>query len=164
MTQFELKVPDIGDFKNVAIIELLVKPGDMVAVEQSLITVESDKASMEIPSTHAGKVKSLSVKLGDTVNEGSVILVLEAEGAASESKPAPALAQQAPAATQSAAPAAPAAGGGGLVAVLEGLVLFASPGGWKRAAEQLQQMPDEHVRRVGGIVLILGLVALWLVR
>ena len=109
MAEIQVKVPDIGDFKDVAIIEVLVKPGDTVAVEQSLITVESDKASMEIPSTHAGKVKSLAVKLGDTVNEGSVILVLEAEGAASEPKPAPAPAQQAPAATQSAASATPAA-------------------------------------------------------
>ena len=121
MAEIQVKVPDIGDFKDVAIIEVLVKPGDTVAVEQSLITVESDKASMEIPSTHAGKVKSLAVKLGDTVNEGSVILVLEAEGVAAESKPAPAPAQQAPAATQSAAPATPAAapavGGGGLVEV-----------------------------------------------
>ncbi len=118
MAEIQVKVPDIGDFKDVAVIELLVKPGDTVAVEQSLVTVESDKASMEIPSSHAGKVKSLSVKLGDTVNEGSVILVLEAEGAASETKPAPEPAQQAPAATQTAAPAAaPAAGGGGLVEV-----------------------------------------------
>ena len=121
MAEIQVKVPDIGDFKDVAIIEVLVKPGDTVAVEQSLITVESDKASMEIPSTHAGKVKSLAVKLGDTVNEGSVILVLEAEGAASEPKPAPAPAQKAQAATQSAAPATPAAapavGGGGLVEV-----------------------------------------------
>ena len=121
MAEIQVKVPDIGDFKDVAIIEVLVKPGDTVAVEQSLITVESDKASMEIPSTHAGKVKSLAVKLGDTVNEGSVILVVEAEGAASEPKPAPAPAQKAPAATQSAAPATPAAapavGGGGLVEV-----------------------------------------------
>ena len=82
MAEIQVKVPDIGDFKDVAIIEVLVKPGDTVSVEQSLITVESDKASMEIPSTHAGKVKSLAVKLGDTVNEGSVILVLEAEGVA----------------------------------------------------------------------------------
>ena len=114
MAEIQVKVPDIGDFKDVAIIEVLVKPGDTVAVEQSLITVESDKASMEIPSTHAGKVKSLAVKLGDTVNEGSVILVLEAEGAASESKPAPAPAQKGPAATQSAAPATPAGRGDGL--------------------------------------------------
>ena len=70
----EVKVPDIGDFKDVAVIELLVKPGDTVKVEQSLITVESDKASMEIPSSHAGVVKEMKVKLGDKVSEGSVIL------------------------------------------------------------------------------------------
>ncbi len=75
----EIKVPDIGDFKEVEVIELLVKPGDAVAPEQSLITVESDKASMEIPSSSAGTVKELRVKLGDKVSEGSVILALEAE-------------------------------------------------------------------------------------
>ena len=79
----EVKVPDIGDFKAVEVIELLVKPGDVVGKEQSLITVESDKASMEIPSSAAGVVKELKVKLGDKVAEGSLILVLEAgEGAA----------------------------------------------------------------------------------
>jgi pyruvate dehydrogenase E2 component (dihydrolipoamide acetyltransferase) len=69
----EVKVPDIGDFKDVAVIELLVKPGDTVAAEQSLLTVESDKASMEIPSSHAGVVKELKVKLGDKVSEGTLI-------------------------------------------------------------------------------------------
>ena len=69
----EVKVPDIGDFKDVAIIELLVKPGDAVRAEQSLITVESDKASMEIPSSHAGIVKELKVAIGDKVNEGTLI-------------------------------------------------------------------------------------------
>jgi pyruvate dehydrogenase E2 component (dihydrolipoamide acetyltransferase) len=73
----EVKVPDIGDFKEVEVIELLVKPGDTVKVEQSLLTVESDKASMEIPSSHAGVVKELRVKLGDKVAEGSLVLVLE---------------------------------------------------------------------------------------
>ena len=81
MALLEVKVPDIGDFKDVEIIELLVKPGDRIAAEQSLITVESDKASMEIPSSAAGRVKELKVKLGDKVNEGSVLLVLEGEGA-----------------------------------------------------------------------------------
>jgi pyruvate dehydrogenase E2 component (dihydrolipoamide acetyltransferase) len=80
MALLEVKVPDIGDFKDVEIIELLVKPGDRVAAEQSLITVESDKASMEIPSSAAGRVKELKVKLGDKVSEGSVLLVLEGEG------------------------------------------------------------------------------------
>ena len=70
MALVEVKVPDIGDFDEVAVIELLVKPGDTVAAEQSLITVESDKASMEIPSSAAGVVKELKVKLGDRVSEG----------------------------------------------------------------------------------------------
>lgn len=80
MALVEVKVPDIGDFKDVEIIELLVKPGDTVKAEQSLITVESDKASMEIPSTHAGVVKELKVKIGDKVSEGSLLLMVEAEG------------------------------------------------------------------------------------
>ena len=85
----EVKVPDIGDFEEVAVIEVLVKPGDTVKAEQSLITVESDKASMEIPSSHAGVVKSVAVKVGDKVSEGSVVLTLEAaEGAAAAPAPA----------------------------------------------------------------------------
>src|ERR1700704_3098473 len=80
MALVEVKVPDIGDFKDVEIIELLVKPGDTVKAEQSLLTVESDKASMEIPSTHAGVVKELKVKIGDKVNEGSLVMMLEAAG------------------------------------------------------------------------------------
>ncbi|NKI92660.1 dihydrolipoyllysine-residue acetyltransferase [Rhizobacter sp. SG703] len=81
MALVEVKVPDIGDFKDVEIIELLVKPGDTVKAEQSLVTVESDKASMEIPSSHAGVVKELKVKLGDKINEGTPLLVIEAAGA-----------------------------------------------------------------------------------
>ncbi len=77
MALIEVKVPDIGDFDEVSVIELLVKPGDTVKAEQSLLTVESDKASMEIPSSSAGVVKELKVKLGDKVKEGSLILVLE---------------------------------------------------------------------------------------
>jgi ATP-dependent HslUV protease subunit HslV len=77
-----IKVPDIGDFKDVAVIEVLVKPGDTVKAEQSLITVESDKASMEIPSSHAGVVQALKVAVGDKVNQGTVLLMLEAEAAA----------------------------------------------------------------------------------
>ena len=79
MAMIEIKVPDIGDLDEVAVIELLVKAGDAIKAEQSLITVESDKASMEIPSSHAGVVKELRVKLGDKVKEGSVVLVLEGE-------------------------------------------------------------------------------------
>ena len=85
MALVEVKVPDIGDFDEVAVIELLVKPGDTVKAEQSLITVESDKASMEIPSSHAGVVKELKVQLGDKVKEGSVVLLIEAEVAGASS-------------------------------------------------------------------------------
>ena len=78
MTQMiEIKVPDIGDYKEIPIIELHVKVGDQVAKEQSLITLESDKATMDIPSAHAGIVKELKVKLGDNVSEGSLVLLLE---------------------------------------------------------------------------------------
>jgi len=116
MAMVEVKVPDIGDFSEVGVIELLVKPGDTVKVEQSLITVESDKASMEIPSSHAGVVKALKVSLGDKVKEGSVILELETAGGAADSasNPAPAPASQAPAAPEKKAPeaAAPAAPAG----------------------------------------------------
>jgi pyruvate dehydrogenase E2 component (dihydrolipoamide acetyltransferase) len=118
MAQIEIKVPDIGDFKDVEVIEVLVKPGDTVAKEQSLITVESDKASMEIPSSHAGKVAGMRVKLGDKVSEGSVVLLLEAEGAAAAPAPGPASAPApaprpaaAPAPGPAPAPAAAAAGG-----------------------------------------------------
>jgi pyruvate dehydrogenase E2 component (dihydrolipoamide acetyltransferase) len=82
MSLIEVKVPDIGDFKEVEVIELMVKPGDTIKVDQSLITVESDKASMEIPSSYAGVVKELKVKLGDKVAEGSLLLLLETEAAA----------------------------------------------------------------------------------
>ncbi len=90
MSQVEIKVPDIGDFKEVEVIELLVKPGDTVKAEQSLITVESDKASMEIPSSHAGVVRELKVKIGDKVAEGSLILMLDADAAAATPASAPA--------------------------------------------------------------------------
>ncbi|MFM8929831.1 MAG: dihydrolipoyllysine-residue acetyltransferase [Betaproteobacteria bacterium] len=90
MALVEVKVPDIGDFDEVAVIEVLVKPGDTVKLEQSLITVESDKASMEIPSSHAGVVQELKVALGDKVREGSLVLVLQAQGdAAAAPAPAP---------------------------------------------------------------------------
>jgi pyruvate dehydrogenase E2 component (dihydrolipoamide acetyltransferase) len=105
MALVEVKVPDIGDFDEVAVIELLVKVGDTVKAEQSLITVESDKASMEIPSSTAGVVKELKVALGDKVKEGSVVLVVEAAGAAA----APAAAAPAAAAPAAAAPAPVAA-------------------------------------------------------
>lgn len=104
MSMVEVKVPDIGDFKEVEVIELMVKPGDTVKVDQSLITVESDKASMEIPSSHAGVVKELKIKVGDKVAEGSLVLVLEVDAAGAS---APAVA--APAAAAAPAPVATAA-------------------------------------------------------
>jgi pyruvate dehydrogenase E2 component (dihydrolipoamide acetyltransferase) len=107
----EIKVPDIGDFKDVEIIEVLVRPGDTVAKEQSLITVESDKASMEIPSSAAGVVKEMRVGLGDKVSEGSVILVLEPTAAAVKPAPAPAAAPAPVAAPPVPAPTAAAAAG-----------------------------------------------------
>ena len=107
----EVQVPDIGDFKDVEVIEVLVKPGDTVKAEQSLITVESDKASMEIPSSASGVVKEMRVKLGDKVSQGSLVLVLDATGGAAAPVPAPAPAKTAPPANAPAPPppAAPAA-------------------------------------------------------
>jgi pyruvate dehydrogenase E2 component (dihydrolipoamide acetyltransferase) len=125
MATIELKVPDIGDFADVEVIELLVSPGDAVKPEQSLLTVESDKASMEIPSSSAGRIVEMKVKLGDRVSEGTVIALLEAaEAGASAPAPAPAPAPAAappkaaapaaasapPSAAVTAAPAASAAG------------------------------------------------------
>src|SRR5450830_207895 len=114
MSQIEVKVPDIGDFKEVEVIEILVKVGDTIKVEQSLLTVESDKASMEIPSSHAGVVKEIKVKLGDKVAEGSIVVVVDAAGAAAAPTAVAAAAAPAPvaAAPVAAAPAAPAAAGG----------------------------------------------------
>ena len=117
MSTIEVKVPDIGDFKEVEVIELMVKVGDTVKVDQSLITVESDKASMEIPSSHAGVVTEIKVKVGDKIAEGSAMVVVEASAAAPAPAPAPApaaapavAAVAAPAvAATVAAPAAPAA-------------------------------------------------------
>ena len=122
MSIVEVKVPDIGDFKEVEIIELMVKPGDTVKVDQSLITVESDKASMEIPSSHAGVVKELKVNVGDKIAEGSLVLLLEVADDASApapaaAAPAPASAPVAEAAAAATPAAAPAPAAGGLVEV-----------------------------------------------
>jgi pyruvate dehydrogenase E2 component (dihydrolipoamide acetyltransferase) len=114
----ELRVPDIGDFDEVAVIEVFIKPGDSVKVEQSLVTVESDKASMEIPSSHAGVVKEVRVKLGDKVAKGSVIALIDAVGAAPaaagpSAAPAPAAGAPASAAPNATAPSAPGGGAAG---------------------------------------------------
>jgi dihydrolipoamide dehydrogenase len=114
MSTVEVKVPNIGDFKEVEIIELMVKPGDTITVDQSLVTVESDKASMEIPSTHAGTIKELKVKVGDKVGEGSLLLILDESGAGAGAAPAaaPSAASEKPAAQIGAQAAAPTAAAG----------------------------------------------------
>src|SRR6202046_1296556 len=86
----EVKVPDIGDYTDIPVIEVLVKVGDTVEKEQSLVTLESDKATMDVPSSAAGVVKEVKVKVGDNVSEGTVIVVVEAEGGAAAPAPAPA--------------------------------------------------------------------------
>jgi dihydrolipoamide dehydrogenase len=156
----EVKVPDIGDFKDVAVIEVLVKPGDSVKVEQSLITIESDKASMEIPSAQAGVVKELKVKIGDKLNEGSVILTLEA--AASGTAASPAAVAPAPVAAPARVPSsAPAvAPGGDLTCDL--FVLGAGPGGYSaafRAADLgLKVVLVERYPVLGGVCLNVGCI------
>jgi dihydrolipoamide dehydrogenase len=173
MAVIEVKVPDIGDFKDVGIIEVLVKPGDTVAAEQSLITVESDKASMEIPSSSAGVVKELRVKVGDTVNMGSVILTLEAAaGSAAAPAPAPAPASAgaspapAPAPAQAPAHAGPApvasTYGGGADIECDLLVLGGGPGGYSaafRAADLgMKVVLVERYATLGGVCLNVGCI------
>ncbi|MCG2593723.1 dihydrolipoyl dehydrogenase [Ramlibacter sp. XY19] len=167
-TLTEVKVPDIGDFKEVAVIELLVKPGDTVKVEQSLVTVESDKASMEIPSTHAGVVKEVLVKVGDKVSEGSVLLKVEAAAgaaaAAPAKAPAPAAAAPAPASAPAPAPApAPAGSYSGAVDFeCDMLVLGAGPGGYSaafRAADLgMKTVLVERYATLGGVCLNVGCI------
>ncbi|MDN3546089.1 dihydrolipoyl dehydrogenase [Kinneretia asaccharophila] len=166
MAIIEVKVPDIGDFKDVAVIELLVKVGDTVKVDQSLITVESDKASMEIPSSHAGVVKELKLKVGDVVNQGSVVLSLEAAEAAqaAASAPAPAAAPASPAAAVAAAVPAPQAAsyGGSADAEYDVLVLGGGPGGYSaafRAADLgLKVVLVERYATLGGVCLNVGCI------
>src|ERR1700681_1819764 len=103
MSTIEVKVPDIGDFTDVPVIEVLVKAGDSVKAEDSLVTLESDKATMDVPSPSAGVIKDVKVKVGDKVSEGSIIVTLEAEAGNGARAASPAQAAAAPA-------AAPAAG------------------------------------------------------
>src|SRR6266568_8843165 len=117
MSTIDVKVPDIGDFKDVPVIEVFVKPGDTVKAEDSLVTLESDKATMDVPAPAAGTVKDLKVKVGDKVREGSAILTLESADSGGKAAPAvgasrPAGTEAAPAGAQEAKPreqAAPAA-------------------------------------------------------
>ena len=184
MSLIEVKVPDIGDFKDVEVIELLVKAGDTIKVDQSLITVESDKASMEIPASHAGVIKELKVKIGDKVSEGTLLLTLDAEGSAA-SAPAPAAAPAAPAAgnatagygtstppgtaaaqAPAAAPAAPApqpaSFGGQADMQCDMLVLGAGPGGYSaafRAADLgMATVLVERYATLGGVCLNVGCI------
>ena len=160
----EVKVPDIGDFKDVAVIELLVKPGEVIAVDTGLVMVESDKASMEIPSTHAGVVKEMRVKLGDKVSEGSVLLVVEAAGAAPAAKPAPAPAPAMAAAAPTAAAPAPKAGSyaGKVDISCEVLVLGAGPGGYSAAFRSadlgMKTVLVERYATLGGVCLNVGCI------
>jgi pyruvate/2-oxoglutarate dehydrogenase complex dihydrolipoamide acyltransferase (E2) component len=96
LSTHEVKVPDIGDFKEVEVIEVLVKPGDAISKEQSLVTLESDKATMEIPSPSAGKVAQIKVKVGDKVSKGSLILMLEGQEAVVKAPKAPEAPKSAP--------------------------------------------------------------------
>ena len=148
----EVKVPDIGDFRNVEVIEVLVKPGDAVSKEQSLVTLESDKATMEIPSPNAGVVKELKLKVGDKVSQGSPILLLESEQAAKPEQ------RKAPEAPRAASPA-PAAGAD---VECDIVVLGAGPGGYSaafRAADLgLKTVLVERYAALGGVCLNVGCI------
>ena len=165
----EVKVPDIGDYKDVPVIEVLVKPGDTVKKEESLVTLESDKATMEVPSPAAGVVKEVRIQVGAKVSQGTLILTLEAQGAAQPATPAapaaPAPAAAAPAAKPAAAPvAAPAAGtyAGAADIECEMLVLGAGPGGYSaafRAADLgMKTVLVERYPTLGGVCLNVGCI------
>lgn len=128
----EIKVPDIGDYKDIPVIEVLVKAGDTVEKEQSLVTLESDKATMDVPSSAAGVVKEVKVKVGDNVSEGSVIVVLETEGGAAATAPAPAPKQTAE--KPSDAPAAPSPAPAQPSALAQAPVIQAGEGGARQAS------------------------------
>ena len=165
MSAIEVNVPDIGDFKDVEVIEVLVKAGDTIAKEQSLITVESDKASMEIPSSDAGVVKELRIKLGDKVSKGSAVLLLEpaaaAEGPAAAAAPPPAAPRKA---AQPSPDAEAASGADGATPDIECdvLVIGAGPGGYTaafRAADLGQKtVLVERYATLGGVCLNVGCI------
>jgi dihydrolipoamide dehydrogenase len=151
MSAIEIRVPDIGDFHGVAIIELHVAPGSAVKVDDPLITLESDKASMEVPSPQAGTVHELKVKVGDRVSEGSVILLMHPEGASSEAPK-----------EQATPPAAPAPAAGKADLHAEVLVLGAGPGGYTaafRAADLGRKVAlVERWPVLGGVCLNVGCI------
>ena len=175
MSTIEVKVPDIGDFDEVAVIELLVKAGDAVKVEQSLVTVESDKASMEIPSTHAGVVRELKVKLGDKVKQGSLLVVLESTTQRSPAgqtgspppEPSPGSGQGEKPTVAAPGAKAPAAGpassySGGADLECDMLVLGSGPGGYSaafRAADLgMKVVLVERYATLGGVCLNVGCI------
>ncbi len=169
MATIDIRVPDIGDFAEVGVIELLVNVGDTVALEQSLITVESDKASMEIPSSHAGVIKALNVKIGDNVSEGSIIASMEVADEAATANPAPAEAPAAAAPQAASAPvpapvAAPTAASfaGSSDLDCDVLVLGGGPGGYSaafRAADLgLKVVLVERYATLGGVCLNVGCI------
>ena len=163
----EVKVPDIGDFKSIPVIEVLVKPGDTVNKEDPLVTLESDKATMDIPAPSAGIVKTISLKPGDKVSMGSLILTLESSGAAAPAAqaaaaPAPAAAKPATPAPAAAAPAAAAKSDIKADIHAEVLVLGAGPGGYTaafRAADLGKKvMLIERYPTLGGVCLNVGCI------
>jgi dihydrolipoamide dehydrogenase len=175
MAIIEVKVPDIGDFKDVEIIEVLVKPGDTIKKEDSLIALESDKATMEVPSSHAGVVKELKVKVGDKVSQGVTVLMLDATEGAQASTPQSASAKAAPPAptavqpaTTSSKPAAPvsipnaAKYAGNADVTCDMLVLGSGPGGYSaafRAADLgLNTVLVERYPILGGVCLNVGCI------
>ncbi|MBE9610805.1 dihydrolipoyl dehydrogenase [Chitinilyticum piscinae] len=159
----ELKVPDIGGHENVDIIEVFVKAGDTVAVEDSLITLETDKATMEVPASHAGVIKEVVVKVGDKISEGGVIALVEAAGAA-EAKPTAVAPAPAPAAAPAPAPAAPVAGSytGPVDIECDMLVLGAGPGGYSAAFRSadlgMKTILVERYGTLGGVCLNVGCI------
>jgi dihydrolipoamide dehydrogenase len=161
MSAVEVKVPDIGDFKDIPVIEVFVKPGDSVKVEDSLVTLESDKATMDVPSPAAGTVREVKVKLGDKVSEGSLIVVLEA-AAAGAAKPAAAAPESAPARPAPAPIPGAAAYAGKADIECRMLVLGAGPGGYSaafRAADLgMKTVLVERYAALGGVCLNVGCI------
>jgi len=165
MATIEVQVPDIGDFKDVPVIEVLVKPGDTVGVEDPLVTLESDKATMDVPSPAAGKVAEVHVKVGDRVSQGTRVIVLEA--AAAERPAAPAASPTPPASARPAVPSAlvPAAAAtfaGKADVECEMLVLGAGPGGYSAAFRAavlgMKTVIGERYATLGGVCLNVGCI------
>jgi len=161
MSTIELKVPDIGDYKNVDVIEVFVKVGDTVRKDDSLVTLETDKASMEVPASQAGVIKEMRLKVGDKASEGTVVAVIEA--VAADAKPAAAPAAPAAAAPAAApAPVAAASHSGGADIECEMLVLGAGPGGYSAAFRSadlgMKTVLVERYATLGGVCLNVGCI------